>query len=117
LSAKRLRKACSGGTILEPGGCACSATCLRSKCCINGTNKNSPATRVRNERGVRSSRRILLVPKLVTEHPKGTRRVSKSTCRLGRREVLDEVGPQGLVLAMEGIDRLEEKPGLIRMRC
>lgn len=57
LSANKLRNACSGGIIFEPGSWACAATCPRSSARITGTKKNNPAIRVRNVRGVQSTSR------------------------------------------------------------
>jgi len=54
---------------------------------------------------------------LVTQNPEGTRGITEAACGLRRREALDEIGPQGLILAMEGVDRNEEESRLAGMNC
>ena len=50
----------------------------------------------------------------MAQNPETTRGVGEASCGLDRGQPLDEVGPQGLVLAMGGIGRLEEAAGEIR---
>jgi hypothetical protein len=55
--------------------------------------------------------------KLVAKHSKGARRITEAAGGLRRGKPLDEIGTQGFVLAMEGVDGLEEKTGLLEVRC
>jgi hypothetical protein len=52
------------------------------------------------------------VAELVTQHPKSTGGIAETASRFSRGWAFDDIGPEGLVLAMQGIDRFEEKAGL-----
>ena len=51
--------------------------------------------------------------KLVTQHAEAARGVAEASGRLSRGEPLDEVGSQGLILAMGSVGGLEEGVGEI----
>ena len=50
----------------------------------------------------------------MTEHAKAPRRVAEAARHFGRGESVDEVGTQGLVLAMGGVGWLKKKAGDVR---
>jgi hypothetical protein len=52
-----------------------------------------------------------IVAELVAEDPQGTGGIGEAAGDLGARELLDEVSPEGFVLAVEGIFRGEEEAG------
>ena len=51
----------------------------------------------------------VLMAELVTQNPEGTGGITEAARGLRGREALDEIGSQGLVLAMQGVDRNEEE--------
>jgi hypothetical protein len=53
--------------------------------------------------------RQLIATKGVTEHAKGAGRVAEAASDLGRGELLDEIGAQGLVLALAWGGRFAEE--------
>jgi hypothetical protein len=57
-----------------------------------------------------------IVPELMAEHAKGARGISKVPGDLDRGPPLDEVGPQGFILAVEGLFGGQKEPGLLRSR-
>ena len=54
-----------------------------------------------------------ILTKLMAQDPKTARGVAEVSCGLGRGKTLNEVGPQGLILAMGGIGRIQEHAGEI----
>ena len=59
----------------------------------------------------------VFMAELVTQNPEGAGGITEAARGLRGREALDEIGPQGLVLAMEGVDRNEEESRLAGMSC
>ncbi len=57
---------------------------------------------------------IKVLAKLVAEHPEAARRVPEAVGYIHGRFAVDEVGPEGLVLAVGGVAGLDESPGLCR---
>src|SRR5215472_180307 len=81
-SASRLATACAAGIIFKPGSRAAVTTFCRSIRSNRGTNRNSPAKRVRKERGDRSKRRTSATAAISGFTVKGR----SSSARRGRRE-------------------------------
>ena len=83
------------------------------------------ARRVASLRGLRAVAHVaeeaflqgLLTPELVAQDPKGPGGITKTAGDLCRGEAFDEIGAQGLVLTMEGVDGLEEEASLSRVKC
>jgi hypothetical protein len=54
---------------------------------------------------------IGMLTELMGEDPEASRRISEAAGDFGRREVLDEVGPEGFILAVSGIRGFEKEVG------
>jgi hypothetical protein len=54
---------------------------------------------------------IWMLTELMSEDTKASRRISEAAGDFGRREILDEVGPEGFILAVSGIRRFEKEVG------
>jgi len=52
-----------------------------------------------------------LIAELMDEDPKTPRCIAEASGRLGRRETVDEEGPEGFVLPMGGVGGLQEAAG------
>ena len=59
---------------------------------------------------------IHLVPEAPAEDAEGAWLVAELARGVSRGELLDEVGTQGFVLALAGVDRFEEEAGFLRYR-
>jgi len=51
-----------------------------------------------------------VLPELVHQAPEAARRVAEASCRLDRGDAIDEIRPEGFVLPVGGVGRLEEVP-------
>jgi hypothetical protein len=56
---------------------------------------------------------IWILAELVSEDPEASRRIPEAACGFDRREIIDEVGPEGFVLAVSGISGFEKEAGHI----
>ena len=61
---------------------------------------------------VDTDRGNMIAAELVTKHPESTGGIAEAARRLGRRQAFDEIGSESLILAMQGVDRLEEEASL-----
>ena len=60
---------------------------------------------------------IVGVSKLVAQDPEGPGGITEPLGGFCRGEAIDEIGPQGLVLAMQGIDGFEEEARFFDVSC
>jgi hypothetical protein len=54
---------------------------------------------------------IWMLAELMSEDTEASRRISEAAGDFGRREILDEVGPEGFILAVSGIRGFEKQVG------
>jgi hypothetical protein len=60
---------------------------------------------------------ILPMAELVAQDAKGAGGVTKLLGGLSRGKAFDEIGPQGFVLALKGVDGLQEEAGFFEVCC
>jgi hypothetical protein len=60
---------------------------------------------------------ILRVSELVTQDPEGTRCITEPLGGFRRGKAFDEIGPQGLILAMKGVYGFYKEACFLKMNC
>ena len=60
---------------------------------------------------------ILPMAELVAQDAEGARGVTEPFGGLGRGQAFDEIGPQGFVLTVKGVDGVQEEAGFLEVSC